>query len=80
MDDNTQQEKPSYILIQFAEIGSAIMDIQLMNVTAGQVFAASRLLDMKAQAGFIREENERLQRESEQSIARPSQGIITAKR
>ncbi len=80
MTDQQEEKKPSYILIQFADIGSVLMSIQLMNVTAGQVLAASKILDMKGQSGFIQEETERMQREAERNIARPAQGIITAKR
>jgi hypothetical protein len=78
MDEQQEEKKQSYILIRFPEIGSALMDIRLENVTAGQLFIASKILDLKAQAGFIQEETERMQREAERNIARPTQGILTA--
>lgn len=78
MDERQEEKKPSYILIQFAEIGSVLMSMKLEQVTAGQLFAVAKVLELKAQAGFIQEETERMQREAEKNIARPVQGILTA--
>ena len=76
--DEQQEKKQSYILIRFAEIGSVLMDIKFEQVTAGQLFAAAKIMEMKAQSGFIQEETERMQREAERNIAVPTQGILTA--
>ncbi len=76
-----QEETPqSYIVVGFAALGSALFTIQLVNVTAGQVLMAASALEVKGKNGFIVEENARLEREAERNIARPAQGIITAKR
>ena len=78
MGEQQEEKKPSYILIQFPEIGSALVSIKFENVTSGQCFVASKIIELKGQAGFIQEENERMQREAERNIAIPAQGIITA--
>ena len=78
MNEQQEQRKPSYILVQFSDIGSVIMSIKFENVTAGQALAAAKIIELKGQSGYIQEENERMQREAEQSIARPAQGILTA--
>lgn len=71
-----QVKKQSYILITFPEIGSALMDMKFEGVTAGQLFIAAKVLELKAQSGFIQEETERMQREAERNIARPTQSIL----
>lgn len=73
-----EEKKPSYILIRFSDLGSVLMSIEFQNVTAGQMLAAAKIIELKGQAGFIQEENNRMQKEAEQSIAIPAQGIITA--
>ncbi len=78
MTDQQEEKKPSYILIQFADIGSVLMSMKFEQVSAGQLFVAAKILDLKAQAGFIQEETERMQREAERNITRPAQGILTA--
>ena len=76
--DEKEEKKPSYILIQFPEIGSALMSIKFENVTSGQVLAAAKIIELRGQASFIQEENERMQREAERNIAVPPQGILKA--
>lgn len=77
MNEQTEK-KPSYILIQFPEIGSALMSIKFENVTSGQVLAAAKIIELRGQAGFIQEENERMRQEAERNIAVPTQGILKA--
>lgn len=74
--DEQQEKKPSYILVQFPEIGSALLSIKFENVTAGQLLIAAKIIELKGQSGVIQEETERLQREAEQNIARPAQQIL----
>lgn len=84
MDEQpTQQENPqpipSYIVIRFAGFGSALMEINFMNVTAGQMFAAAESIKLKGEQQFYLEEQNRMQREAERNIARPAQQILKPK-
>lgn len=74
-----EEKKPSYILIRFPDIGSALLDMKFENVTAGQLLIAAKILDIKGQSAVIQEETERMQREAEQNIARPTQHILKPK-
>lgn len=73
--DDTEHVQ-SYILIRFSGFGSALLDIQFTNVTAGQLFAASKTMEMQGEMQFIREHQAKLQQEAEQNIARPAQTIL----
>lgn len=78
VDEQQPEKKPSFILIQFPDIGSALMSIKFENVTSGQVLAAAKIIELKGQSAFIQEENARMQQEMEQSIVRPTQTILKA--
>ena len=70
-DENIEQK--SFILITFAEVHSLKdMQMNLMNVTPAQVLAATSLLEIKAKNAYIMQENERLEREAQMQIARPT--------
>lgn len=70
-DEEKQEKEPSYILIQFADVGSVVMALKFENVSPEQAMAAAMVLEVKAKNEFVRKENaiqERL------SVAKP--GIL----
>ena len=78
MDKQTEPQK-SYILVAFAGVNSTIMEIHLENVSPAQVLAATAMLEVKAKNAFILQENERLEREAQMQIVRPTDKIIISK-
>lgn len=72
MNDDTSATPKSFVLITFSDVNSVDMQINLMNVSPAQVLAAASMLEVKGKNAFIYQENERMQREAEASIARPS--------
>jgi len=75
-----QIEQKSFILITFAEVNSLKdMQMNLMNVTPAQVLAATALLEVKAKNAYIMQENERLEREAQMQIAKPSEKILVGR-
>ena len=68
----------SFVVIKFEHLGSAVLDVAFSNVTPLQVLAASAYLELRAKNELIQQENKRMAREAEQSIARPNQGIVVA--
>jgi len=79
MDENQEQPK-SYILAIFSEVGSAMVDIQFMNVTPGQMLAVASMLEVKGKNAFVQQENRRMEEEQKKSLAVPSPSILTAQR
>ena len=76
-NDEKQEVKPSYVLARFAGIGSVLLDVQFENVTSLQVLALSEYLNLKGKNQLMLEENARLEREQEMSLAVPKgQGKI----
>lgn len=72
-----EEKKPSFVLVRFAEIGSTILQAQFENVTSLQVLALAQYLELKGKNQLMMEENERMEREREMSLAVPSgQGKI----
>jgi hypothetical protein len=67
-----QEEQKSYILVAFKEVNSVEMQINLMNVSPAQVLAAVGMLEVKAKNAYIAMENDRLEREAQMQIARPT--------
>lgn len=76
-DENIEQK--SFVLITFAGVHSVDMQINLMNVSPAQVLAAASMLEVKGKNAFIYQENERMQREAEMQIARPTDKIIVGR-
>lgn len=72
MDTNIEEKKPSFIVVRFAEIGSVVLNVQFENVTSLQVLAVADYLELKGKNQLIMEENERMEREREMSLAVPS--------
>ena len=70
---NEENEKTqSYILVAFADVNSVINRIELVNVSPAQVLAACSMLEVKAKNAYIMQENERMEREAQMQIARPT--------
>jgi len=55
VDEQPQEKKQSYILVHFEDVGSVIMSINFMNVTAGQALAAAKIIELKGQSGYIQD-------------------------
>ena len=75
-----QLDQSSYILVAFKEVNSVEMQINLMNVSPAQVLAAVGMLEVKAKNAYIAMENERLEREAQMQIARPSSSLLVGKK
>jgi len=74
----TQETDESFVLVKFSGVGSAVLDVAFNNVTPLQILAATAYLEVRAKNELVRQENARMAREAEQSIARPNQGIVVA--
>ena len=72
MDNLDQENKPSFILIQFAGVASTVLQAKFENVTSLQVLAVAQYLELKGKNQLLIEENERAERERETSLAVPS--------
>jgi len=74
-----EKQEQSYILLQFAGIGSAVVAQRTFEgVTPGQVIVASELLNVLGKNAFIVEENQRVQREQEMALHVPENKIVVA--
>jgi len=74
-----KEEQRSFILVSFKEVNSVEMQINLMNVSPAQVLAAVGMLEVKAKNAYIQMENERLEREAQMQIAKPSEKILVGR-
>lgn len=70
-----EQKLESFILIKFAEPGSALFEVYYNNITPGQVFACIPFLEVRAKNDVITKENEK----SENQLAVPRPGIVVPK-
>jgi hypothetical protein len=77
----TDENKPtqSYILVAFADVNSVANRIELVNVSPAQVLAAVSMLEVKAKNAYITQENERMEREAQMQIAKPSEKILVGR-
>lgn len=73
------KQQDSFILVKFEGVGSVVLQAAFENVTPLQILAASQYIELKAKNELIVQENARMQREAEQNIARPQQGILLPK-
>lgn len=71
-DGDVEEKRPSFILVQFAEVGSTVLQVKFENVTPLQVLALASYLEVKGKNQLIIEENARAEREAEMSLAVPS--------
>jgi hypothetical protein len=75
--DNEEEKQKSFVFVQFAEVGSVVLNVQFENVTPLQVIALAEYLGVKGKNQLVLEENARAEREREMSLAVPSgQGKI----
>jgi len=77
VEDNKTEEKRSFVLVEFTELGSVFFNIVLDNVTPLQVLAMSQYLEVRAKNELIMQENARLDQQKEMQIAVPKSSIIT---
>lgn len=80
MSVNADEKPRSFVLAQFEDVNSVVMNLVLENVSPGQVLALASILEVKAKNAFIQMENERLEREAEMNVSVPAKGIILPKR
>ena len=76
MTIDAEELPKSFILVSFSAINSTEMQINLMNVSHAQVLAATAILEVKAKNAYIQQENERLEREAQMQIVRPTDKIV----
>jgi hypothetical protein len=74
--DKQPEEPKSYIFIKFEDIGSVIMNMISNGVTPLQMLAMAHYLEVKGKNSLIQQENERLEKEAANNIARPKPGIL----
>ena len=80
MDEEKKESPKSFFFVSFEDIGSVIMTgMNIIGITPLQMIALASWLEVKGKNELIEQENRRLERQAEQSIARPPQGIVTAK-
>ena len=73
------EEKPSsFILIQFAEVGSTAFQIKMDGVTPLQILAIASYLDVKGKNELIKQENEKFSREAEMKLLVPDKNVQIA--
>ena len=72
-----EETKRSFILVEFTDIGSAMFNIKMDNVTPLQVLTAIQYLEIRAKNELIMQENARLEQQKEMQIAVPKGNIIT---
>jgi len=77
--DKEPEIPESYILVRFASPGSALCDIQFINVTPSQVLGAASMIEVKGRSAFLMQEEAREQRQREQQLAVPRPEILVAK-
>jgi hypothetical protein len=76
IEDVKNTEKPSIIVIRFADIGSALFDAQIDNVTPIQLLAIAEYLRIRGEASLIQAEMESQRRAQMTKIATPgSEGL-----
>ena len=75
-----QEEKArSYIHIEFTELGSALFDLGIDNVSPNQISAAIGYLTAYANVFYTGQINENLRRTQEQQLAVPKPNIQVVK-
>ena len=78
MDEQTQPK--SFVFAVFSDIGNVNVNVKFENVTPLQVLALAAYLELKGKSALMEEENQRLERERQMNIARPSQEITIARK
>jgi len=77
VEESKEEEEKSYLLLQFAEVGSAMIIHRVFeNLTPEQMILASEVLGIVGKNTFISMENERLAREQQMGIQVPGEGSI----
>ncbi len=81
-DDMTEQntDERSFILIMFDKTASVALQVSFNNVTPLQVLASASYLELRGKNELVQQENERMRREAEQSLAKPKPGILIPNR
>jgi len=72
-----EEKKRSFIMVEFTDIGSALFNLVMDNVTPLQILTAVQYLEIKAKNEIIMQENARLEQQKEMQIAVPKGNIIT---
>lgn len=72
-----EEKKRSFIMVEFTDIGSALFNLVMDNVTPLQILTAVQYLEIRAKNEIIMQENARLEQQKEMQIAVPKGNIIT---
>lgn len=78
MSEEEKQAPKSYLLVQFADIGSVLFTTQIEGVTPLQLIAIASYLELKAKNELVQQENQRVQREQEMKLLVPDKHVQVA--
>lgn len=75
--ENPMSDEPqkSYVMVQFAEIGSVIFKVNIEGVTPLQLIAIAEYLSLKGKNDLVRQENERVEHEQQMKLLVPDKSI-----
>jgi hypothetical protein len=74
----TQEKPKSFIVVQFADVGSTIMSVQYEGVTPMQLLALSEYFQLVGKNKLLVELNEREEQMTQQKLSVPENKIIIA--
>jgi hypothetical protein len=74
----TQEKPKSFIVVQFADVGSTIMSVQYEGVTPMQLLALSDYFQLVGKNKLLVELNEREEQMTQQKLSVPENKIIIA--
>jgi hypothetical protein len=74
----TQEKPKSFIVVQFADVGSTIMSVQYEGVTPMQLLALSDYFQLVGKNKLLVELNEREEQMTQQKLSVPENRIIIA--
>ena len=61
----------SYLVIQFADVGSVMFHLDMDGVTPLQMLAIASYLELRGKNALIQQENQRAEEEAQHALARP---------
>lgn len=70
MSDQNELPK-SYVVVNFADVGSVIMHVDMNGITPLQLLALAAYFELKGKDALIRQENQRAEEDAQKAIARP---------
>lgn len=78
-DFMSDEETPkSYLIVQFADIGSVLFTTKMDGITPLQLLALAGYLELKAKNELVQQENQRVQREADMKLLVPDKHVQVA--